>query len=747
MTKLFYGLIFILFISLAQAQDCPILPTPVVYTTQAGSLNFSNNLAVDLTHLNQNLKAQLIALADTYHQLKIESSQDKSLITFKKLENVKQDSYSINVNESIIISYSSDRSCYYAFHSLMQMIQKTNANDNEFSISKSFVKDYPSYQWRGLHLDVARHFFSVEEVKRFIDQMAIYKFNVFHWHLTDDQGWRIEIKKYPKLTNIGAWRDSTVENHFTTAPRTYKKERYGGFYTQEEIKEIVAYAQERYITVVPEIEMPGHARAALAAYPMYSCTGIQQEVPGLWGIFDDIFCAKEESIVFLQDILSEVIPLFPGEFIHVGGDEAPKTRWHNCTKCQAIMKEQRLKDEHELQSYFIQRMDKYLLSKGKKLIGWDEILEGGLSPNAAVMSWRGFDGGIEAANQEHQVVMSPGSHCYFDHYQGKGSEEPLAIGGFTPLEKVYEFQPIPRGLDSFKASYILGGQANLWTEYIPDFNQLMYMTYPRAIALSQALWCEDLPKYELFEKTLMNKHLDLLTANKINYSPTFLKPNFSFTRTKTGIDFKVKSKSNEEQFEFKDRSDSSLNLNFKGTYDLPINRTRGIKKLTYSVNSLTTGIQKNIAITNNPCLGVPVVYLTKPSNQYNNGDLTLVDGQFGARPWKGNEWIGFDTSVVVIQIDLTKKQRIDSLQISFLKDENSWIHLPCSIEFQDLKTKKGKGIGAAPNFYDERQVLYIGKKVQKFTITIKTLDQIPQGKPGAGSHPWLFIDEISIKNK
>jgi hexosaminidase len=358
------------------------------------------------------------------------------------------------------------------------------------------VKDFPNFQWRGLHLDVSRHFFTVEEIKRFIDLMSYYKFNTFHWHLTDDQGWRIEIKKYPKLTEIGAWRDSTVDNHYTTVPRTYTKARYGGFYTQEQIKDVVAYAEAKYVTIVPEIEMPGHARAALAAYPEYSCTGKAQGVEGLWGIFDDIFCSKPASIQFLKDILDEVIPLFPGQYIHIGGDEAPKTRWHNCPKCQDIMKENHLKDEHELQSYFIRQMDAYVTAKGKKIIGWDEILEGGLSPNAAVMSWRGFDGGLEAAKQGHYVVMTPGSHCYFDHYQGKGKDEPLAIGGYTSLEKVFTFNPIPPDLGPEVSSYILGGQANIWTEYIPAFSKVEYMAYPRAIALSQALWCQEKPKFE-----------------------------------------------------------------------------------------------------------------------------------------------------------------------------------------------------------------------------------------------------------
>ena len=354
------------------AQDCPILPHPLVYKTIPGEIQMLESLSLDFNSLPPNLIEQFKSTIALYHDVPLIDVKSKPLLIFKQAINVPLDSYSINVNEQIIITYSSSKACYYAFHSLMQLLKQNNEG---YFIQKCFINDFPKFQWRGLHLDVSRHFFTVDEVKKYIDLMSLYKLNMFHWHLTDDQGWRIEIKKYPKLTEIGAWRDSTVNEHYTTTPRTYTKQRYGGFYTQDEIKEVVAYAAEKYITIVPEIEMPGHSRAALAAYPQYSCTGEQQNVPGLWGVFDDIFCAKEESILFLQDVLSEVIPLFPGTYIHVGGDEAPKTRWNKCEKCQSVIKEQKLKDEHELQSYFIQRMDAYLMKQGKKLIGWDEILE------------------------------------------------------------------------------------------------------------------------------------------------------------------------------------------------------------------------------------------------------------------------------------------------------------------------------------------------------------------------------------
>ncbi len=330
------------------------------------------------------------------------------------------------------------------------------------------ISDYPRFEYRGMHLDVARHFFPVDFVKRYIDLLTLYKMNRFHWHLTEDQGWRIEIKKYPKLTEIGGFRSETLIGHYSNQPHQFDGQRYGGFYTQDEIRDIVAYAKSRFVTIVPEIEMPGHTTAALAAYPRYSCTGGPFTVlpGGVWPI-TDIFCAgKDETFDFLQDILTEVMELFPGQYIHIGGDEANKKEWKACDLCQERMRTEGLKDEHELQSYFIRRMEEFILSKGRRLIGWDEILEGGLAPQATVMSWRGTKGGIAAAQQGHDVIMSPTSHCYLDYYQGNRDYEPLAIGGFLPLQKVYSFEPVPTKLNPEEARHILGVQANLWTEYV-----------------------------------------------------------------------------------------------------------------------------------------------------------------------------------------------------------------------------------------------------------------------------------------
>ncbi len=354
--------------------------------------------------------------------------------------------------------------------------------------------------------------------------MAMYKFNIFHWHLTDDQGWRIEIKRYPLLTQISSMRKETVIGHPKDTGNKFDGKPYGGFYSQEDIKEIVAYAEQLHITIVPEIEMPGHSVAALAAYPQYSCTGGPFEPMTVWGVSDEVYCAGNDStFAFLENILTEVCALFPGKYIHIGGDECPKVRWKTCPKCQARIKNEHLANEEELQSYFIKRIVSFLGTKGKTVIGWDEILEGGLAPDAMVMSWRGTEGGIAAAKQNHYVVMTPGNPCYFDHYQSKDiTREPLAIGGYNPLKAVYDYDPTPKKLSDLYKAYIMGAQGNVWTEYMPDFAEVEYMAVPRMCALAEVLWSNPEDKnYKNFIKRLkmQSKWLD---SQNVNYDKEFL---------------------------------------------------------------------------------------------------------------------------------------------------------------------------------------------------------------------------------
>jgi hexosaminidase len=392
-------------------------------------------------------------------------------------------------NDSIIIDASGDAGLFYSFQTLMQLIfPSQNEAGGVISLPCVSISDTPQYAYRGMHLDVSRHFFPKEFIFKMLDAMAMHKLNTFHWHLTDDQGWRIEIKKYPGLSETAAWRDETLIGHGSETPWVYDGMRYGGYYTQDDVREVVAYAGKLHINVLPEIEMPGHAVAALRAYPGLSCTGGPTPSFNRWGVSEEVFCAgKEETFEFLTGVLDEVAGLFPYEYIHIGGDECPKVRWKECDLCQKRIADNNLKDEHELQSYFIKRIEAFLSSKGKKIIGWDEILDGGIAESAAVMSWRGHAGGIQAANMGHDVVMTPHSFVYLDYYQSEYNE-PLAIGGMLDMQKVYSIDIMPSDIDEDKRKHIIGAQANVWTEYMADEKHVEYMVFPRLAALAEALW-------------------------------------------------------------------------------------------------------------------------------------------------------------------------------------------------------------------------------------------------------------------
>ncbi|CAI8339773.1 MAG: Beta-hexosaminidase [Cryomorphaceae bacterium] len=410
-----------------------------------------------------------------------------------------REGYTLSVEyDAIIISGKTATGIFYGIQSLLQLLPiKIENGDNdaiEITIPAVEINDSPRYAYRGMHLDVGRHFFSVASVKRYIDLIAMHKMNTFHWHLTEDQGWRIEIKKYPKLTEVGGFRKGTAVGLAGTrnAPYTYDDIKYGGFYTQEEIKEVVAYAGARHITVIPEIELPGHSSAALAAYPQFGNTKGPYEVAKRWGIFNETFAPTEETFAFLEDVLSEVMALFPSKFIHIGGDEVLKKEWEESAYAQEVIKREGLKDENELQSYFIRRIEKFLNANDRTIIGWDEILEGGIAPNATIMSWRGIEGGIAAAKQHHTVIMTPGTHCYFDYYQVGGEEQKKeALTGskrYTSVEKVYSYEPTPSVLTPEEKKYILGAQGNVWTEYMPSWDLVEYNVLPRMTALSEVVW-------------------------------------------------------------------------------------------------------------------------------------------------------------------------------------------------------------------------------------------------------------------
>ena len=418
---------------------------------------------------------------------------------------------------------------FYAVQTLRQLLppdilRQAPVAGVSWTVPSVEIEDMPRFSWRGAHLDVSRSFMPKEFVKKYIDLLALHKLNRFHWHLTDDQGWRIEIKKYPRLTSVGAWRRNSLvgvqHDYADTTQWVYDNIPHGGFYTQDDIREVVAYAQARFITVVPEIEMPGHAQAAIAAYPELGNTGAQLEVLRRWGVDPNIFNPEDATIRLLQDVLTEVMALFPGRYIHVGGDEAIKDQWKASPRAQARIRELGLKDEAELQSWFIHQMDAFLTAHGRSLVGWDEILEGGLAPNATVMSWRGMEGGIAAALAGHDVVMTPTSNTYFDYYQSQDrASEPMAIGGFLPLDSVYAFEPVPAALGPAEAAHILGTQGQIWTEYQRNPKNVEYMVFPRLVALSEVAWTPRDQKNFADFRARLAKHVVRLGMLDVNYRP------------------------------------------------------------------------------------------------------------------------------------------------------------------------------------------------------------------------------------
>lgn len=501
-------------IGICQENDNPIIPKPYFSKALDAVFTIDNNTVININDDVHELKPVAIQLSDDIFISKgirlpvvnraIKGQKSIDLLLGEKTAYVdNNEKYELQVSETdVFVTSQSTTGLFYGVQSLLQLLR--NSPNNVINGIK--IIDKPLFRWRGLMLDVARYYYPPEFIKKLLDQMAVYKLNKFHWHLTDDQGWRIEIKKYPELTKKGAWRKQSqfaigLDNNWIN------KNPHGGYYTQDEIKDIVAYAKSKQIDIIPEIEMPGHAMAALATYPDLSCQKKSFEVPGTWGVKSEVFCAGDEKVfLFLENVLSEVIDLFPSEIIHIGGDECPKERWKECSKCQLRIKQQNLKNEHELQSYFIKRVEKFLNSKGKSIIGWDEILEGGLAPNAMVMSWRGTKGGIEAIKQGHQVVMSPNTFFYLDYYQGLPELEPpygrIREKAFT-IENVYSYTPTIDNLSADEVNLIAGIQANVWTELLHTQKSVEYMIFPRIAAVSEVAWTQpNLKNWKDFSRRL-----------------------------------------------------------------------------------------------------------------------------------------------------------------------------------------------------------------------------------------------------
>jgi hexosaminidase len=518
------------------ADDYPIIPKPENLMMGKGRFLISSNTKIICdTSLRQEALFLSELLGDALGtKLLVDSgAATKNNITLQLDPTIENpEGYTLTITyDKVVISGKGTAGVFYGIQSLRQLlpasIEKPDHELKELTLPAVVISDSPRFAYRGMHLDVGRHFFGVASVKKYLDLIAMHKMNTFHWHLTEDQGWRIEIKKYPKLTEIGGFRKGTAIGLAGTrnAPYTYDTIPYGGFYTQEEIKEVVAYADERHITVIPEIELPGHSLAALAAYPQFGNKKDSYEVAKRWGIFTEVYAPTEETFEFLEDVLTEVMELFPSKFIHIGGDEVLKKDWEESAYAQEVIKREGLMDEHELQSYFVQRIEKFLNKNDRDMIGWDEILEGGLAPNATVMSWRGIEGGIAAAKQHHNVIMTPGTHCYFDYYQAPEDQridEPISGSTrHTTVEKVYEYEPIPEGLSPEEASYILGAQGNVWTEYMPTWERVEYKVLPRMTALSEVVWSKkEARSWDDFHNRLqhMVKRYDVLGYNYAKYS-------------------------------------------------------------------------------------------------------------------------------------------------------------------------------------------------------------------------------------
>ena len=664
--------------------------------------------------------------------------------------------------KGIVIAGATSQGEFYALQSLLQLLppqiySSSIIKDVKWVVPGCTVFDRPRYKHRGSMLDVSRHFFPVSFVKRYIDLLALHKMNRFHWHLTDDQGWRIEIKKYPKLTEIGSKRKESMKGHYTDGK--FDGTPHGGFYTQEEIKEVVAYAKKKFITIIPEIEMPGHALAALASYPELGCTekslkGTPYEVTGIWGVHDDVFCPSEKTFTFLEDVLTEVIALFPGEYVHIGGDECPKIAWKQSQFCQDLMKKEGLKDEHELQSYFIKHFDKFLTSKGKKAIGWDEILEGGISPNATIMSWRGVEGGIAAAQQNHDAIMTPTGFCYLDYYQSDPTTEPIAIGGYLPLEKVYSYDPTPKALTPEQAKHILGVQANIWTEYIQTPEHLEYMAYPRASAIAEVGWTSLRQKdYEDFTARLKT-HFERLKYLGVNYAKSYydISASSAMNEKKQVV---VKLKSADKSAIIRYTLDSSEPTAKSPQYQptgVVITEDGSIKAAAFSGKGEQLGKVLTKYFYINKATGRKYALVNQPKNYTGGETYGLTNGVKGEAA-NSATWVGFEGKDLDMVIDLGLVTPLKKISFAFLRASASWIMLPKEVEVSisnDGKTFTSVQKIVMGNTDDQsRAVQQIGvaakgKKARYVRVYAKNYGKLPESHPGQGNPAWLFIDEIAI---
>jgi hexosaminidase len=688
--------------------------------------------------------AEKINAATGFNLAMVEASPSKtadqtiSLTLRKAKKELGKEGYELEVKpNAVTIRASHPAGLFYGVQTLRQLLPPESAGTvtiSELSIPCVKISDRPRFPWRGMLLDCGRHFMTKDFVKRYIDLLADHKMNRLHWHLTEDQGWRIEIKKYPKLTEVGAWRkyeDGTV---------------YGGFYTQEDIKEVVAYAQSRYVTIVPEIEMPGHSVAALAAYPEYSCTGGPFEVETQWGVHKDVYCAGNDSTFhFLEDILTEVLALFPSEYIHIGGDECPKERWKACAKCQTRIKSERLQNEHELQSYFIKRIEKFLRSKNRRLIGWDEILEGGLAPAATVQSWRGVDGAIAAAKSGHDAIVSPTSHAYFDYDVGT-----------TDLRKVYSFEPIPPELSKKERRHILGGECNMWTERAPQ-ETVDSKVFPRLVAMAECLW--SFPEHKDFANfhQRLQRHYQRLDALGVKYGaesrPVAILADFDPAARK----FTIALEAGEKDLQLYYTLDGGEPALTSHLYQAPfvLSDTSVVKARAFKGGNPYGEISER-RFVKHAALGKKAGLGKSYSPKYTGGgDFALTNGMRGTLNFRDGLWQAFEQDDLEAIVDLEKLTPIQRITTGFLQNSGSWIFFPISVEY--AASDDGKEFQMLTTLTHDISPKQQDAMIKNFALEVpnvlaryvrvraKNVGVCPAWHPGAGGKAWIFADEIIVE--
>ena len=685
-----------------------------------------------------------------------QNNETNTIALLQNYQNNNKEAYQVVVNaKNITVNGASKAGTFYGVQLLRKSIPVQKVGKVIFPAKE--ITDKPYFAYRGAHLDSARHFFTADSVRIYIDMLALHNINKFHWHLTDDQGWRFESKKYPELTVVGSTRSQTMVNKQWD---TFDGKPHGGFYTQQEMKDIVKYAADRNITVIPEIDLPGHMVAALATYPQLGCTGGPYKVRETWGIAEDVLCAgNPETYDFIKNILEEVTEVFPSEYIHIGGDECPKDSWKKCPKCQAKIKELGIKGdakhtaEEYLQSHIITFAEDVLAKKGRKIIGWDEILEGGLAPNATVMSWRGIGGAIEAAKSNHDAIMTPVSYCYFDYYQtDKTDKEPLAIGGYVPVERVYSFNPYPDALNKEQQKHILGVQANVWTEYIKTFKHVQYMVLPRLAALAEVQW-EDPAKpkdYNQFLQRLM-RLLPIYQLEGYNYAKHIFDLRAEIKPEVGDIQVTLSCLQDTPIYYTTDGSEPTKSSN---VYKEPLKLTQDthLKAKVFGQETESSFEQQFLF---NKATVRPIEFLSKPSHNYTfGGAITLVDGRKGGTNSRSGEWLGFSEAPCEVVITLKENTPVKEVRFNAFIETGDWIYPPTSFEVWGSKDGKSYNLLAKENYALPKEPLkeiktyslsFPEKEVTYLKVKINGVNKIPSFHQGATGKPgFLFIDEIQV---